>query len=199
MDVGNYVNRKTGTVVEVTEIDDKCKTVMYRGADGKEKLTSMSTFRKSYKAQNVAEEAPKSESEPVKQDTDVKDILKPEPNSESEKKAETKKQEKAKKSRVKKEKFPVWDTILKALNDNKIEYQVVGKRIKLLDDKGKTYGYYRANASIARLYIKPDADVFLKIKDKVEFTVTQGTEGKLYSQVGSIYFNDINNIVKEMK
>lgn len=53
MTVGNYVNRKSGNVVKVVEVDEKTKTLIYEGADGKTHATSWSSFRKSYKSEDV--------------------------------------------------------------------------------------------------------------------------------------------------
>ena len=82
MTVGNYVNRKSGNVVKVVEVDEKTKTLIYEGADGKTHATSWSSFRKSYKAES---------SETVEKQVDeVK-----ESENQSETKSEEKKDEKA--------------------------------------------------------------------------------------------------------
>ena len=78
MNVGNYVNRKTGNVVKVVEVDEKTKTLIYEGADGKTHSVSWSSFRKSYKSEDapVIEEPKPVEKTEEKQD-DIKNDDKP--------------------------------------------------------------------------------------------------------------------------
>ena len=199
MTVGTYVNRKSGNTVNVVEVDEKTKTLIYEGADGKTHATSWSSFRKSYKDATATESVSESEITADEKTESVESESVSEVDSEKEKSDEPKKEKK--KGRVRKEKFPVWDEIISNLDSNSISYKIVGKRIKLLNDDGKTYGYLRANSNNSRLYIKESVDVFQHLQSVGEIIsfIDNGCKTSNYNKVGIIEYANIASVMKEVK
>lgn len=91
MNVGNYVSRKNNNLtVKVVEVDEKTKTLIYEGADGKTHSISWSSFRKSYKSEDApVNEEPKPVEKTEKKQDDIKNNDKP-----VKKKSESKKSKK---------------------------------------------------------------------------------------------------------
>lgn len=113
MTVGNYVNRKSGNVVKVVEVDEKTKTLIYEGADGKTHATSWSSFRKSYKAEDAPVNEEPKHAEKIEEKQDSSDNISENTPEADEKSAEKVEKPKEKKERKKRDMSAADDTFNK--------------------------------------------------------------------------------------
>lgn len=180
MNVGNYVNRKTGNVVKVVEVDEKTKTLIYEGADGKTHSVSWSSFRKSYKSEDapVIEEPKPVEKTEEKQD-DIRNDDKPvEKKEKSEKpKKERKKRDMSAADATFKELLAIgekhftlktWEKIPRLFvarnDDNKSLFEV------RVSSKGITFNFRKDQAPVAVVrtqnnYYMPEVVIAQDVKD----------------------------------
>ena len=158
MTVGNYVNRKSGNVVKVVEVDEKTKTLIYEGADGKTHVTSWSSFRKSYKAEESADadtttEEKQPESVESAGSDEVKETDKPE-KSEKKSDAPTPKKERKKREKSDINTIDITEDVFKRHN---LEYKrtKAGGGIGLFIDGTKVLDIWRRSDKI-RVYVSSE-------------------------------------------
>lgn len=161
MKVGEkYANRKSGNVVTITDLDDKKgMTVEYlpEGTD-KSRLTSMTTFKKSFK---LIEEV-KSEDAPVDEPKPIETSKEEEPKAEKKEKAPKEKKEKKERKKSDVDTIDVTEEIFKK---HGLDYKrtKAGGGIGLFNEGTKILDIWRRSNKI-RVYVSSENPMFKSMK-----------------------------------